>query len=59
MPGQLTSPRPADSEILPVTWRPRTARDDAEDIDAPGTNRRCLTEYDVLGDYGDDDDYCG
>ena len=56
MPGQPTSPRPADSEIRPVTWRPRTAADYAEEDDAAGTNGRGLTEYDVLGDYGDDDD---
>jgi hypothetical protein len=55
MPGQPTSLPSADSEIRPVTWRPRTAQDYAED-DRPGTNGRCITEYDVLRDYGDDYD---
>jgi len=59
MPGQPVSPPSPDMEIRPVQWRAREARDDDEE-DRPGTNGKCITEYDPLADedddYDDDDD---
>jgi len=53
MPVSLPSP---DMEIRPVRWRAREARDDDEE-DRPGTNGKCITEYDPLADEDDDYDY--
>ncbi len=48
-------PPDVDREVRPVHWRQRGAPDDDEE-DAPGTNGRCITEYDPLrGEYDDDD----
>jgi len=54
MPGQPVSPPSPDMEIRPVRWRAREARDDD---DRPGTNGKCITEYDPLADEDDDYDY--
>jgi hypothetical protein len=55
LPGQPVSLPPPDMEIRPTQWRARGAQDYYED-EPPGTNGRCLTEYDVLRDEDDDDD---
>jgi len=44
-------------EIRPTRWRPRGGRDDDRDEEErPGTNGRCITEYDPLRDDNDDDE---
>jgi hypothetical protein len=55
LPGQPTSPPSPEMEIRPVRWRARTAQDYDEE-ERPGTNGRCITEYDPLRDPYDDDD---
>jgi hypothetical protein len=48
------APPAPDMEIRPVRWRPRGEPDDYEE--RPGTNGRCITEYDPLrGEYDDDE----
>ncbi len=47
---------PPDMEIRPVHWRPRGARDYYDEDEPPGTNGRCVTEYDPLRDEYDDED---
>ena len=55
LPGQPVSPPPPDMEIRPTRWRARGAQDyDGEE--RPGTNGRCITDYDPLRDEDDDDD---
>ena len=54
LPGQPVAPPSPDMEIRPVRWGPRRAQDYDEE-ERPGTNGRCLTEYDVLRDAYDDD----
>ena len=54
LPGQPVAPPPPDMEIRPVRWGPRTAQDYDEE-ERPGTNGRCITEYDTLRDEEDDD----
>ncbi|MEI6200946.1 MAG: hypothetical protein WCP68_03250 [Enhydrobacter sp.] len=56
MPGQPVAPPPPDMEIRPVHWRPRGARDYYDEDEPPGTNGRCITEYDPLRDEYDDED---
>ena len=55
LPGQPVAPPSPDMEIRPTRWRARTAQDYDEE-ERPGTNGRCLTEYDVLRDEDDDDE---
>jgi hypothetical protein len=52
-PAELPSP---DMEIRPTRWRGRTAQDYYDEDERPGTNGRCITEYDPLRDEDDDDD---
>ena len=54
MPGQPVALPSPDMEIRPTRWRARTAQDYDEE-ERPGTNGRCLTEYDPLRDEDDDD----
>ena len=58
-PPPVSRPRPPppspDLEYRPVHWRKRGAPDDDEE-DAPGTNGRCIVEYDVLREAYDDED---
>ncbi len=49
-------PSSPDLEYRPVHWRKRGEWDDDEE-DRPGTNGRCITEYDPLRHEYDDDDY--
>jgi len=54
---QRPQPPPPDMEIRPVRWRPRGERDyDYDEEERPGTNGRCITEYDPLREEDDDDD---
>ena len=55
MPGQPVTPPQPDMEIRPTRWRPRGEQDYDEE-ERPGTNGRCITEYDPLRDEDDDDD---
>ena len=55
LPGQPVAPPPPDMEIRPTRWRPREEQDYDEE-ERPGTNGRCITEYDPLRDEDDDDD---
>ena len=55
MPGQPVAPQSPDMEIRPTRWRPRTAQD-YEEEERPGTNGRCITEYDPLRDEDEDED---
>ena len=41
-------------EIRPVYWRKRGEPDDDEE-DEPGTNGRCIVDYDPFSDEDDDD----
>ena len=50
LPGQPASFPPADMQIRPVHWRQRGAQDYYDEDDPPGTNGRCITEYDPLAD---------
>ena len=54
LPGQPVAPRPAHLEIRPVHWRPRGPQD--YDEERPGTNGRCIVNYDPFRDEDDDDD---
>jgi hypothetical protein len=55
MPGQPVALPSPDMEIRPTRWRPRGAQDYDEE-ERPGTNGRCITEYDPLRDEDDDDE---
>ena len=56
MPGQPAELPSPDMQIRPVHWRPRGVRDYYDEPDVPGTNGRCITEYDPLRDEYDDDE---
>ena len=55
LPGQPVAPPSPDMEIRPTHWRPHGAQDYGEE-ERPGTNGRCITEYDPLRNEDDDDD---
>jgi hypothetical protein len=55
LPGQPVAPPASDRAIRLVHWRKREAYDYDEE-ERPGTNGRCITEYDVLRDEDDDDE---
>ena len=55
LPGEPVAPPSPDMEIRPTRWRPHGARDYDEE-ERPGTNGRCITDYDPLRDEDDEDD---